>query len=228
MSDHKEIKDVVIIGDGEFADIAYDYFTNDSDCNIVAFAVEKNFYTKKTFNDKPVIYVEDLEDNYPSASFMVFVAVTSTKLNRIRRRLYLDCKRKGYKFASYVSSNAFFWRNAIIGENTFIFEGNVIQSNVVIGDNCILWSGNHVGHRSVIKNHVFISSHAVISGYCIIEDNCFVGVNSTFADNVVVKANCVIGAGAIILKNTEENSIYPATSTAPSKVKSFQFYKIKE
>jgi len=228
MNNDNLIKDIVIVGDGEFADIACDYFTNDSEFNVIGFAVEKDFYTQKTFNDRPVTYLEDIEDNFPQSKFMVFVAISSTKLNRVRRRLYLYIKSKGYKFASYVSSHAFLSKSAKIGENTFIFEGNVVQSNVIVGNNCIIWSGNHIGHRTEIKNNVFISSHAVISGYCIIEDNCFIGVNSTFADNVVVKIDCIIGAGAIILKDTEKNSIYPSIPTAPSKLKSLQFYKIKD
>lgn len=219
---------IVIIGDGEFADIAFDYFTNDSKYNVVAFAVEKKFFTKKIFNNKPVCFLEDIESLYPKDKYMIFVAISSTKLNRIRRRIYLSLKDIGYSFVSYLSSHAFKSNSAVIGENTFIFENNVIQNNVLIGNNCIIWSGNHIGHRSEIKNHVFISSHAVISGYCTIEDSCFIGVNSTIADNITVKTDCIIGAGAIILKNTERNSIYPSSSTKPSMVKSLKFHKLMD
>lgn len=103
------------------------------------------------------------------------------------------------------------WRNAVVGENTFIFENNVIQPFVTIGNNCILWSGNHVGHRSVVKDHTFISSHVVISGYCEIGEYCFLGVNSTFNDHVKVGDQCVIGSGALITKDTEANRVYVAT-----------------
>ena len=221
-------KDIIIIGDGEFADIAYEYFTSDSDFNVVAFAVEKAFYTKKLLHDKPVIYFEELIDKYPPKLYEVFVAITSTNLNRVRKRLYLSVKEMNYSCVSYISSNAFVWNNVQIGDNVLIFENNVIQPNVIIGNNCVLWSGNHVGHRTQIKDHIFISSHCVISGYCVVEDNCFLGVNSTFADNVTIKTNCVIGAGAIILKSTSENCIYPGAGAIPARVDSLRFYKIKE
>jgi len=122
--------------------------------------------------------------------------------------LYLDAKRRGYRFASYTSTRAFVWRNVELGENSFIFEGNVIQPFVRIGNNCILWSGNHVGHRSVVHDNVFVASHAVISGYCEIGENSFVGVNATFNDHVKVAADNVIGAGALVTRNTEPGRIY--------------------
>ena len=52
-------------------------------------------------------------------------------------------------------------RRMFIGENTFIFEANVVQPGVTVGDNVVLWSGNHIGHDSVIEDHCFIASHAV-------------------------------------------------------------------
>jgi sugar O-acyltransferase (sialic acid O-acetyltransferase NeuD family) len=107
-----------------------------------------------------------------------------------------------------VSSRAFVWRNAEIGENSFIFENNVIQPFVRIGDNCILWSGNHVGHRTVVRNHVFVASDAVISGYCDIGESSFIGVNTTFNDRVKVAADNVIGSGALVHRDTEAGRVY--------------------
>ena len=39
-------KNLVIVGDGEFAEIAYEYFTYDSDYKVEAFAVEKKVAQK--------------------------------------------------------------------------------------------------------------------------------------------------------------------------------------
>lgn len=38
-------KKLLIIGAGETASIAYDYFTNDSEYEVVGFAVEKKYYS---------------------------------------------------------------------------------------------------------------------------------------------------------------------------------------
>lgn len=206
---------LVLIGAGEMAEIAYEYFTHDSDYDVVAFCVERDYIRQPELNGKPVVAYEDLPELYPPSDYMLFVAIPSSQLNALRTRFYLNAKSRGYRFATYISSRAFVWRNAVIGENTFIFENNVIQPFVTVGNNCILWSGNHVGHRTTIKDHVFISSHVVISGYCEIGESCFLGVNSTFNDHVKVADHCVVGSGALITKDTEANRVYVSSASKP-------------
>jgi sugar O-acyltransferase (sialic acid O-acetyltransferase NeuD family) len=208
-------KPLILIGAGEFALIALEYFTCDSDYDVVAFSVEREYLKQIDLEGLPVVPYEEMESRYPAGEFEVFVAIPSSQLNRLRTRFYRDAKQKGYRFATYVSSRAFVWRNAKIGENTFIFENNVIQPFVTVGNNCVLWSGNHIGHRTVIRDHVFIASHAVISGYCDIGESCFIGVNSTFNDHVKVAPNCVIGSGALITKDTEADRIYAGSAARP-------------
>lgn len=219
---------LVIIGDGEFAEIAYEYFTHDSAYEVIAFSVEKAYLKKQEFYGLPVYPFENIEQHFSPADCEVFVAVTYTQLNRVRARLYAEVKKKGYKCASYISSRAFVWRNATIGENVFIFENNVIQHHVLIDDNVILWSGNHIGHRSVIEKHCYLASHIVISGYCTIREYCFLGVNSTLADHVTVEKDCVIGAGAVILRNTEPGKVYQAIPAEAAKASSLRLFKVKE
>ena len=199
---------LVIVGAGEFAQIACEYFEHDSDYDVRAFSVEREYLTQPELAGHPVVPWEILETHYAPGEVELFVAIPASQLNRLRRRFYLDAKRRGYTLASYVSSRAFVWRNAEVGENCFIFENNVIQPFVRVGDNCVLWSGNHVGHRSVIEDHVFVSSHAVISGYCRIGEGSFVGVNATFNDGVTVAPYNVIGAGALVTRDTEPGRVY--------------------
>ena len=140
-------KKLIIVGSGEFAEIAFEYFMLDSDYEVEGFAVEKHFLTKDELFGRKIIAFEDISKIYSPDEYYVFVAITYNQLNRVRRRLYRECKKMGYKCASYVSTKAFVWHNAVIGENTFIFENNTIQYHVQIGNNVVLWSGNHIGHR---------------------------------------------------------------------------------
>jgi len=126
-------RQLVLIGAGEFAQIACEYFEHDSDYDVVAFSVEQEYLARQTLADRPVVPYETLEARYPPADFDVFVAIPSSQLNRLRTRFYLDMKRRGYRLATYVSTRAFVWRNAELGDNCFIFEGNVIQPFVRIG-----------------------------------------------------------------------------------------------
>lgn len=199
---------LVLVGAGEFAQIACEYFEHDSPYEVAAFSVEREYLSQPTLADRPVVEYETLEDSYPAKDYDVFVAIPASQLNRLRTRFYHDARRRGYRLATYVSSRAFVWRNAVVGDNCFIFENNVIQPFVTIGNNCILWSGNHVGHRTILRDNVFVASHAVISGYCDIGENCFIGVNATFNDQVKVAQDNVIGAGALVTRDTEPGRIY--------------------
>lgn len=202
----KKIKSLVIVGAGEFGEIAYEYFTDDSPYEVVAFAVESQYRNNDICRGLPVVDFENMEKRYPPSDYEVFVAVTYVKLNRARRRLYRICKEKGYTCASYVSSHSFFWKNAEIGENTFIFEDNTIQYHVKIGNNVIMWSGNHIGHRTVIEDDVWLTSHDVISGFCHIGKGSFIGVNASFGDHVTVAEDVVVGVGAVTVKNLEQKA----------------------
>lgn len=218
MSVHKPL---VIVGAGEFAQIACEYFQHDSDYTVVAFSVERDFLLRPTLAELPVVAYEELEQRYPPEQYEVFVAIPATQLNRLRTRFFQDMLRRGYRCASYVSSRAFVWRNAQIGANCFLFEGNVIQPFTRIGDNCILWSGNHIGHRTVVQDNVFIASHVVISGYCEIGRGSFIGVNATLSDKVRIAADNIIGAGALVTRHTDAERVVGSPARAVAGRSSF-------
>jgi sugar O-acyltransferase (sialic acid O-acetyltransferase NeuD family) len=221
-------KGLIIVGHRAFAEIAHEYFTHDSDYEVRAFAVDPEFKDADSFRGLPLVDVNRLPAAFLPADHEAFVALTYRELNRARTRLVQRIKQQGYALASYVSSHAFVWRNASIGENTFIFENNVVQPFVTIGNNVILWSGNHIGHHSKIGSNVFISSHVVVSGYCSIGDNCFFGVNSTVGDGLTVGSDCWIGPGALLTKDVPENAVVVTDGTSPSRVPARRFQRVKE
>ena len=219
---------LVIVGDSAIAEIAYEYFTHDSDYEVAAFAVDAEFLRRSELFGLPVVDFDTLEERFPPSGYHLFVAIGYNQLNRLRTRFYREGKRRGYRFASYVSSRAFVWRNVAIGENCFIFENNVLQPFVRVGDNVILWSGNHIGHHSTIGDHCFIASHVVISGFCDVEESCFIGVNATVANNVRIARDCLIGAGATVLRDTEPGLIYGATATPAAERSARSYFKVPD
>ena len=207
MPKQKKKKKLVIFGDRDFAELAYEYFTHDSEYEVVAFAVGSDYITKKKFCGLPVVSFEEVENEYPPSKYEMYVAVVYGEINRLRARICKQAKKKGYDLASYISSRCFKWHNVEIGEHCFIFEDNTLQPFVKIGNNVVLWSGNHIGHSSVIKDNVFISSHVVVSGFCEIGENTFLGVNSAIGNHLKVGKECWVGQGAIISKNIPNQSL---------------------
>lgn len=225
----EKTRKLIIIGAGEFAEIAYEYFTYDSDYEVVAFAVERRYMTEDTLRGLPVVVFEEITEHFPPNRYEAFVAITYTKLNRVRRRLYRACKQLGYNCASYISSHSFFWKNAVIGENSFIFEDNTVQYHAQIGNNVILWSGNHIGHRSVIEDDCWLTSHCVISGFCKIGRGSFLGVNVTLGDNVILGEDTVFGAGALTVKSLEEKGcVYVGSPAKKLNRSSYEQFDVEE
>jgi sugar O-acyltransferase (sialic acid O-acetyltransferase NeuD family) len=199
---------IIIFGTGDIAQIAKYYFETDSDHEVIAFTVDKAYVDASTFEKKPLVAFETIIDTYPPSDYKMFIALSYSKMNKIREEKYHQAKSLGYELVSYISSKCTYVSQFEHGDNCFIFEDNTIQPFVEIGNNITLWSGNHIGHHSKIEDHNFISSHVVISGHCTIKSNCFLGVNATIAHKVVVAEETLVGAGAVISKDTDKGGIY--------------------
>jgi sugar O-acyltransferase (sialic acid O-acetyltransferase NeuD family) len=204
-------KRLILVGDSAFAEVAYEYFTHDSEYEVVAFSVEREYMKRDSLFGKPVVPLEELEEHYRPEEHSFYAANVYTQGNRLRARLYATMKEKGYAPASYISSAAMVWRNAKIGEHCFIFENNVVQPFVEIGDDCVLWSGNHIGHHSTIGSHCFLASHIVISGFVHVGDYCFLGVNATVSPALTIGANSTVGAAALILGDVPPDTVVRGT-----------------
>ncbi len=208
-------KKLVLFGESAFGEIAYEYFSVDSEYEVVAFTVSKAFLKETTKFGLPVVAFEEVEQAYPPATHEMHIALVYNQLNRVRSRFYREAKAKGYTLANFVSPRAFVWRNVTMGDNVFIFEDNTIQPFVKLGSNLVLWSGNHIGHHSTLRDHSFISSQVVISGFCDIGPSCFLGVNATVGNNVTIGADCLVGSGAMVVKDIPAGSLLKGPMTRP-------------
>jgi sugar O-acyltransferase (sialic acid O-acetyltransferase NeuD family) len=211
------MKELIIFGTSDIAQLAYYYFSNDSDYKVAAFTVDGEYIKINEFCGLPVVPFEEVINHYPPERFDLFVALSYSKLNHIRKEKYLAANSMGYRLASYISSHATILNEFRIGENCFILEDNTIQPFVAIGNNVTLWSGNHIGHHSMIHDHCFLSSHIVVSGGVEIGEACFIGVNATLRDHIKIGDRCVIGAGTLILTDADPEGVYIGTATERSK-----------
>ena len=199
---------VVIFGMLDTAELAHWYLENDSEHDVVAFTVHEEYRKEESFCGLPLVNFEELTDLYPTEEYMLFAPMTGRNMNRLREKVYLEGKEKGYKYISYISSKATVCGNEI-GENCFILEDNTLQPFTKIGNNVVLWSGNHIGHHGEIKDHVFFISHVVMSGHCVIESYCFFGVNATIRDYSHLKQGTLLAMGAsLVNQETEEWGVY--------------------
>jgi sugar O-acyltransferase (sialic acid O-acetyltransferase NeuD family) len=201
---------VVLFGTGRGADTAFRYLTRDSAHEICAFTVDRQFLQQPTFHGRPVVEYESVTSRFPPDEYQMFVLLGFQGMNRVRADKYLDAKRKGYQFISYINSRRYSVEELKVGENCFILDGQSFNLDVAIGDNVTMWSANHIGDRTVIGNHVWISSHVTLSGDVVVGDYCFIGVNSCVSNNVTLAPRTFVGANVLISQNTVEGGVYVA------------------
>lgn len=207
------MKKLVIFGENDFAEVARYFFDHDSEYETVAFTVDSAYIQEETFSGLPLVPFENVEDVYPPEEYEMFIAIGYSRVNQVRAQKYLEAKKKGYRLATYISSQATAWAHLKIGDNCFVLENNIIHPYAEIGCDTVLWSGNYIGHHSKIGSHVFVASQVAISGRCIIDDYCFLGANATLFDHVKLGTRTVVGAGALIARDTEEDSVYKSRQT---------------
>jgi sugar O-acyltransferase (sialic acid O-acetyltransferase NeuD family) len=214
------MKDLVIFGTGQIAEVIHYYFTEEARRKVVAFTVDSSYLTAKGHFGLPVVPFEEVADRFPPDTHEMFVAISYHKVNKTREAKVREAEAKGYALASHVSPRATVWSRFKTNPNTIIMEHNVLQAFVTVGRNVIMWSGNHVGHHSAIGDHCFIASQAVISGSVTVGEGSFVGVNATIRDNVRIGAHNVIGAATLILADTPDNGVFMGAATEMSRVPS--------
>lgn len=220
------MRDVVIFGSGQVAEVIHYYLCSEGQRNVVAFTADQQFRKQDELLGLPVVDFETVHERFSPKAHDMFVAASFKRVNRIREEMVGRAREKGYELTSFVSPHAAVWRDFILNPNTFIMEHNVVQPYVTIGQNVIIWSGNHIGHHTSIGDHCFIASHAVISGSVTIGSHSFVGVNATIRDNVKIGSRNVLGAATLILADTPDEAVFIGNGTPISKVPSSRLRSI--
>lgn len=199
---------VIVFGSKDVAEMNYFFLTHDSPFEVVAFTVDQAYLKEETLCGLPVVPFEQVEATYPPAAYKMSLFLGYRDLNRFRALKYSQAKEKGYALASYVSSKVIKWPGLMIGENSMISEGAIIQPHARIGNDVMISSGALVGHNSVIGDHCFIGARTVILGNVTVEPFCVLGANCTIKDGITIRRECIVGAGSYVSEDTKEKGVY--------------------
>jgi hypothetical protein len=161
------MRQIVIFGTGDMAELADFYFTNDSAYQVAGFAVDAAFRNQAEFRGRPVVAFEDVGKEFPPDRYGMFVAVGYSKVNAVRAGKLAAARARGYRIATYVSSRATVFPVFEPKENCFILEDNTIQPFASIGANVTLWSTGACLSNSCWPwaAHVSDRAHSSIAGF---------------------------------------------------------------
>jgi hypothetical protein len=79
-------KKLILFGLEDFADIAFEYFTHDSDYEVVGFTVDRKFLSLDCKFGLPVVAFEDVTDIFPPQECELFAAVVYALLTGLGKK----------------------------------------------------------------------------------------------------------------------------------------------
>ncbi len=197
---------LVIVGTGVSAKQVYDFVILHNLFNIIGFAVDSKYKISDTFLDKPILSLENLKSQINVNETYLFVALSWDKLNSDRKYLYERLKKEGYKLANLISPLAVL-KGKVVGDNCWINDYVVVQSDAVIENDVIIRELALIGNETQIKPHCFIGVNGIIGGGSIIGEQSFVGMRGTVFDKTIVGKKCIVGACAVVKRNMIDCSV---------------------
>lgn len=190
------MRNLIIFGDTTFAERLFKYISFEGRDKVIAFTQEQNFISKRELQGLPVIPFEELETL--NLDFEIVIGIGYTQMNQLKKKVYDLCKSKGYKVATYISTNAIVYTNDI-QEGCFLAPGAVVGPGCKLGKANFLGSSVVLSHDNEIGDFNYISTNAVFGGFSKVKDNCFFGLHCTIKDGIDIASNNLFGFAANIL-----------------------------
>lgn len=216
------MKDVILFGTGDMAQVVTYYLDRFAEFNVVGFTLDRAYIQGDSYEGRPLVPWDELEQHYPPSEFALFGPMTYKKMNTVRRDRYLEGKKRGYDFASFIHPASHIYSEDI-GENCLILEGNTVQPFAKIGHNNIIWSNNHIAHHVVIGDHCFIASQVAVAGSAVIGDECYLAGQVGISHGLTIGKACAVLNGVHVHKDLEDDSVVVGP---PAKLKPFPSSKL--
>ncbi len=213
---------LILLGCGNFAQMAHHFFVHDSEYEVVAFTVDGALQDSDSFRGLPVVPFEEAAERYAPEDHDLFVAVGLREVNRRRADKVHEAEEKGFSVASYVSSRALVPADFEALANTWIMETAHLHPGADIGRNCVIWSRSTIGFNSRLGDDCWVAG-GLVGESVTIGEGSFIGLGATVASFARVGSRNVIGAGALILKDTQDEQVFRGAASEASAVPSSRF-----
>lgn len=129
--------------------------------------------------------------------------------NAIRYKIMTKINNLGGVTPTLIHPTAIISPSAVIGKGVYIQANAYIWTKVKIGDFSIISPNVVIAHHSTIGKACLVSTLTGVGASINIEDRVFIGMGCTIVTGMnVVGENSIIGAGAVVLKDTDRNSVY--------------------
>lgn len=217
------MRNFIIFGKGDFADILTYIIEEEMQRNVAAYTVSKELLDMDSYHGKPVVPYEELESFYKPSDYAISLGYEAQDMYRTRKKMQEELTKKGFLFENVISKSANL-TNAKIGVGNIIMQNCLLAPFSSVGDGNVLWATAQIQHHNKVGNFNCIAPGAAACGYVNINNNCFIGTNATVKSNVTIADYTLVGAGAYVTEDTKKcDVIVPARSQRIKGKSSFDF-----
>lgn len=199
------MKNIVILGNTDFGRMLKYYIELDDDRKIEAFTVSREYIEKDTFCDLPVVAFEDIENFYPPEKYEILLAIGNSKMNDVRKKMFYECKKKGYTIATYIHSSCSV-HTKDIGEGNIILENCLLYPFSKLGKCNLLWDHVSISHDCEVGDFNTFASYSDLCGYVKIGNNGYFGKHCII-DVPEIADYTLVGAAAYAKVKTKEYDV---------------------
>jgi sugar O-acyltransferase (sialic acid O-acetyltransferase NeuD family) len=161
----------------------------------------------KVFDRFPILHdIEEVQKKFKETGDYSFVLGLGNPALRYKmNKLFSEA---GGKLVSAISVNAEIGSfDTRIGDGCVILAGAVITNSVTLGKGCLVNPNCTISHDAIVGDFVEISPGVSVTGRCVIGSFSVLGTNSVILPGVKIGSNVIVGAGAVVTKDTPDNSM---------------------
>ena len=214
------MKKVLIFGANDFGRLLKYYLEKDSDRNIAGFIMNKVYIQENTYCNLPVYPFESVHDMFDPSQYEILIAIGNSKMNDVRKKIFYECKEKGYDIASFIHSTCSI-NHDDIGEGNILLENCLVYPFSKIGNGNLLWDHVLISHDCTVGDFNTFSSYADLCGYVTIGNNGYFGKHCIVNEHLTLADYTLIGAAGYVKKNTKPYAVVvPPRSVVAKDIKS--------
>jgi sugar O-acyltransferase (sialic acid O-acetyltransferase NeuD family) len=198
-------KEIYIVGAGTYGEVMYEL------AEILGYKVNGFYDEDENKLNLSIMGVEIIrkfstlnQNEINGKNFIVAIGNNNTRLNIMNK-----INEFGGFTPTLIHPSAVISPSAQIGKGVYIHANACIWTKVKIDDYCIISPNVVIAHHTNVGKACLISTLSGVGASIKIEDLVFVGMGCTLITGLnVVGENSLIGAGAVVIKDTEKNSLY--------------------
>jgi sugar O-acyltransferase (sialic acid O-acetyltransferase NeuD family) len=199
---------VIIFGINRFASAFAELLRDEGDLEPVAFCVDRAYVEGPQHEGLPLVPLDEITNRFAPTRHRALVPLGFSRMMALRAEACRRLEELGYPLTPWVSRRAAVWSRLELGPNSIVAPGATVMPYATLGRDVAVRPNVVVAHHCAIGDHVSLANGAMLGGGSTIGANSWIGIGSVVRDQVAIAPRTFVGAGAVIVADTEPDSIY--------------------